>query len=182
MRNPTASSCRRLCSGLTLIEFLVVLILIGILTGFALQRLLPLIGKAEAVAFATVVNQLDNALLLETAKRIASGKGGSVPQLVGSNPMDLMLRPPDNYLGERKILTTQALPERSWHFDPFRKILVYETGAEARFLAGERPLERVEFRVSLAYHDRDGDRHYSPQHDDFGGISLRPMTGYKLLN
>ena len=170
-------------SGLTLIEFLVAIILIGILAGFALQRLLPLIGKAEAVAFATVVNQLDNALLLETAKRIAGGEGRSVPQLAGSNPMDLMLRPPDNYLGEKRILATQTLPERSWFFDPGRELLVYSTGDAARFLDGDRPLKRVEFRVSLAFHDRDGDQRYSPQHDDFGGISLRPMAaGYRVLN
>ena len=169
-------------SGLTLIEVLVVVILIGILSGFALQRLLPLIGKAETVAFATVVNQLNNALLLETAKRIASGDGRSVPQLAGSNPMELMLRPPDNYLGKLRTPATEPLPKRSWHFDPSREILVYSTGSAARFLADERPLERVEFRVSLDYHDRDGDQYYSPQNDDFGGISLRPMASYKLLD
>ena len=169
-------------AGITLVEVLVVVILIGILAGFALQRLLPLIGKAEAVAFATVVNQLDNALLLETAKRIAGGKGASVPQLIGSNPMDLMLRPPGNYLGEISVGADGRIAKRSWYFNPIDETLVYRIGSGAHFISGERRLERVEFRVSMVFRDRDGDQVYSPQADDFGGISLRPKQPYRVVN
>lgn len=158
------------------------LILIGILAGFALQRLLPLIGKAETVSFAMVVNQLDNALLLETAKRIAAGESRSVTQLVGSNPMELMLRPPDTYLGELRLPAVGALPKRSWYFDPVDETLVYKPGDAGRFVDGERHLKRLEFRVSLVYHDRDGDQRYSPKYDDFGGISLRPTAEYQVVN
>jgi prepilin-type N-terminal cleavage/methylation domain-containing protein len=168
--------------GLTLIEVLVVLILVGILAGFALQRLLPLIGKAEAVSFATVVNQLENALLLETAKRIAGGKSTSVTALADTNPMQLMLRPPDNYIGELHIPSTESLPKRSWHYDLSRDTLVYRIGDPERFRQGDQGLTLIEFRVRVAFNDRDGDRQYRPQHDDFGGIRLQPQAPYRLLN
>ncbi len=168
--------------GLTLIIVLVVLILVGILAGFALQRLLPLIGKAEAVAFATVVNQLENALLLETAKRIAGGKGASVTTLADTNPMQLMLRPPDNYIGELHTTATESLPRRSWHYDLSRDTLVYRIGALDRFQQAEQALARIEFRVSVAFDDRNGDRRYQPRLDDFGGIRLQPQAPYRLLN
>jgi len=173
---------RESARGLTLIEVLVVLILVGILAGFALQRLLPLIGKAEAVSFATVVNQLENALLLETAKRIAGGKGASVTALADTNPMQLMLRPPDNYIGELRIPVAESLPKRSWHYDPSRDRLVYRVGAPERFRQGNQELALIEFRVSVAFNDRDGDRQYRPQYDDFGGIRLQPQAPYRLVN
>ncbi len=168
--------------GLTLIEVLVVLILVGILAGFALQRLLPLIGKAEAVSFATVVNQLENALLLETAKRIAGGNSITVTELARSNPMDLMLRAPDNYIGELHTTTAETLPKRSWHYDPSRQALVYRIGDPDRFREGDQALMMIEFRVRVAYVDHDGDHRYRPQHDDFGGIRLQPNVPYRLLN
>lgn len=167
--------------GLTLIEVLVVLILVGILAGFALQRLLPLIGKAEAVSFATVVNQLENALLLETAKRIAGGKGASVTALADTNPMQLMLRPPDNYVGELHTAGGDSVPNRSWHYDLSRDTLVYRIGDPERFRQGEQGLARIEFRVSVAFNDRDGDHQYHPQFDDFGGIRLQSQEAYRLL-
>ena len=172
----------RQARGLTLIEVLVVVIVVGILTGFVLKRLVPLIGKAEAVAFATVVNQLENALLLETAKRIAGGQGATVAALTDGNPMDLMLRPPDNYLGEYAVPDMGSLPKRSWHFDPARRLLVYRIGDPARFQTGESAPSLIEFRVQVAYRDRNSDHRYRPTDDDFEGVRLQPQRPYRLLH
>ena len=54
-------------AGFTLIELLVVVVAIGILAGFALDRLYPLIGRAERVAFMRIQAQLLSALLLIVA-------------------------------------------------------------------------------------------------------------------
>ena len=85
--------------GFSLLEMVVVVVCIGILAGLALERLLPLIGKAERVAFIRVQGQLQNAVMLETAQRLTRGESHRVPQMVGSNPMDYVLQPPANYLG-----------------------------------------------------------------------------------
>ncbi|HEX7061737.1 MAG TPA: prepilin-type N-terminal cleavage/methylation domain-containing protein [Woeseiaceae bacterium] len=51
--------------GFTLIALAVVVVVIGILAGFALDRLLPLFGEAERIAFLQVQNDLRSALMLE---------------------------------------------------------------------------------------------------------------------
>src|SRR6185295_11642372 len=84
-------------SGFSLVELLVVVIAIGILAGALLDRVLPLIGRAQRAAFVQVKADLQTALLLEAAERITRGEGPSLQNLADGNPMTLLLAAPANY-------------------------------------------------------------------------------------
>ncbi len=164
--------------GLSLIETLVVVIAVGIMAGFALQRLFPLIGKAEIVSFTTVRNQLNSALMMETAKRIAAGESGRVAELQGSNPMLLLLRPPDNYLGELNFPDHNRMPKRSWYFDRVADLLFYRIGDSERVQASAN---RIAFQVRLSYGDADADGNYGAASDEFRGVMLEAVDPYELV-
>ena len=173
-------SARRLClsAGFTLIEMLVVVVAIGILAGFALDRLYPLIGRAERVAFMRIQGQLKNALTLATAERIARGESATVPAMAGSNPMSYLLKPPENYLGE---FTGEPPDETSghWYFNTEDGTLIYRVRSHTRFDGLEGPADRVLFQVRLAFADRNHNGRYDPSHDRFDGVLIASLYPYQ---
>lgn len=164
--------------GLTLIELLVVVIAVAIMAGFALERFLPLIGRAERTAFMQVRSQLQSALLLEAAERIGRGESETLAELAESNPFALLLQPPGNYLGPMRVPPAD-LPRLSWYFDESRGRLVYLVGRYARFRSADGPPDRIELDVRFVYEDRDGDGRFDPRRDRFGGLRLEPSYAFE---
>jgi general secretion pathway protein G len=162
-----------------LVELVVVVVAIGILIGLALDRLLPLIGRAQRAAFVQVQGQLQSALLLEAAERITRGESRTLAELAGVNPMSLLLRPPQNYLGAIASPADTEIPSASWYYDEHSARLVYRVGRYTRFERGDGPKDRIELRVAFIYRDRDGDAAYEPASDAFGGLLLEPVYAYK---
>jgi len=163
--------------GFSLIEFVVVVIIVGILAGFALSRMLPLIGSAQRIAFVQVEGQLKSALLLEAAERITRGESNTLLSLDASNPMDLLLQPPANYRGSVAALNA-PIEQNTWIFDTSRRRLVYRVGRYSSFEALEGPRDVVEMQVRFAYRDRDADGVYDPGVDSFGGLRLDTVNPY----
>ena len=168
--------------GFTLLELVVVIVIIGILAGFLLDRVLPLIGQAERVAFQQVRAQVQSALLLEAAERIARGESSSLGELAGANPMSLLLQPPGNYLGERSSPRISDLPRAAWYFDTREGRLVYRPGRQAEVEMLDGPDDRIELAVSFAYRDRDGDGRFQPSVDNFDGLRLAPVYPFRWLD
>ena len=165
-------------AGFTLIEMLVVVVAIGILAGFALDRLYPLIGRAERVAFMRLQAQLQNQLTLVTAERMARGESATIPALAGTNPMQYLLKPPENYLGAFDDGQPAGAPSGHWYFDTLTGTLVYLVGGHTRFDGLDGPEDRVLFRVRLAFTDQNGNGRYEPSRDRFDGIWLAPVYAY----
>lgn len=164
--------------GFTLIELVVVVICVGIMAGFALDRLLPLIGRAERAAFVQVRADLGSALLLEAAERVARGESATLAELAGGNPMTLLLSTPANYLGSLRGPDPDEMPRASWYYDEASRRLVYTVGKHTRFEALSGPGDRVEFVVDFVYGDRDSDGVYSPARDDFDGLRLASVYAF----
>lgn len=165
--------------GLTLVEFLVVVVAIGILAGVALDRLLPLIGRAQRAAFVQTRADLQSALLLEAADRITRGETQSLAELATANPMTLLLRPPTNYVGA--IVwpdDDDELPRASWYFDERARRLVYRVGRYTRFDGLDGPADRIELAVAFVYTDRDGDDRFDAVRDRFEGLKLDAVSAY----
>jgi general secretion pathway protein G len=164
--------------GFSLLEFVVVVIVIGVAAGFALDRMLPLIGRAERIAFVQVQSQLKSALLLEAAERITRGESRTLLSLDASNPMGLLLTPPANYRGAVPAVN-EYLPAATWVFDESRRRLVYRVGKFNKFEALSGPNDMVELEVQFAYRDRDSDGVYNPSVDSFGGLKLAAVNPYR---
>lgn len=157
---------------------LVVVIAIGILSGVALERLLPLVGKAEHIAFLQVRSQLQSALLLRTADLITRGDSGALAELGTQNPMELLLQRPDNYLGSLERPGRGDVPARHWYFDPVPGRLVYRIGTRAHFDGLQGAEDRIEFEVRLAYRDGDGDGTFDARADRFEGMRLESVHAF----
>lgn len=158
--------------GISLIEFVVVVICIGILAGLLLERVLPLIGLAEQTAFDRTRGELASALLLAAAERVVRGESASLIELDGSNPMELLLTTPGNYVGSSHGVSHDVMPSRSWYFDESRGVLFYRWGAIARRSSADDHADRAAFRVRFVFRDRDGNERFDPAHDRFDGLRL----------
>jgi len=166
-------------AGFSLIELAVVVVIVGILVAVVLDRLLPLIGRAERAAFLRTQADLQSALLLEAAERITAGESARLGELAAGNPMRLFLRPPLNYLGPLAQGDADKVPAASWYFDEQDDRLAYRVGRHTRFdPLGATPPDRIEFRVAFVFEDRDGDGKFDPARDRFGGLKLEPVHAY----
>jgi len=167
--------------GFSLLELVVVVVLVAVMAAFLLVRVLPLIGQAERVAFFQTTQQIQSALLLEAAERIARGESASLSSLAGTNPMELLLEPPGNYLGARRS-DDQSLPRRSWYFDAAENLLVYRPGRQADFEPLDGPSDRIEMQVSFVYRDRDSDGVFNASVDHFDGLRFASIHPYLWPN
>jgi type II secretory pathway pseudopilin PulG len=168
----------RHCRGFSLLDLVVVVIAVAVLAGAALDRLLPLIGRAQRAAFLDVQRELQSSLMLAAAERITSGDLGSIPELATANPMSLLLQAPPNYLGEVVAARQADVPRATWYYDEETGRLAYRLGRHTRFAAQGGPADRIELRVALAYDDRDGDGVFDATGDRFGGLRLEPVYPY----
>jgi general secretion pathway protein G len=171
-------SSRRQARGFSLLELVVVACAVAILAGFALNRILPLIGRAQRAAFLQVRSDLTSALLLEAADRITRGEAATLPELTSTNPMTLLLTPPANYVGSLSSADVAEIPRASWYYDERLGRLGYRVGRYTRFAAGSGPAGLVELEVEFVYQDRDGDGVFDAAGDRFDGLRLIPVHAY----
>jgi prepilin-type N-terminal cleavage/methylation domain-containing protein len=170
---------RRGARGVTLIELVVVVIAVGILAGAALERLLPLIGRAQRVAFLQVRSELQSALFLQAAEHVVRGESARIAELADANPMTLLLQPPANYLGAIAWSDPDEIPAHSWYYDTQRSRLVYRVGKHTRFKPLEGPANRIELLVRFVYDDRNDDGAYQAAGDSFAGLRLESAFRYE---
>lgn len=164
--------------GFTLIELVVVVVIVAIMTGFALDRLLPLIGRAERAAFLQVQSQLRSALLLEAAEKITRGQSARLGELAGVNPMALLLSTPANYHGLLPRQTDEPVARASWYYDERTGRLVYFVGKHTQFQPLTGPENRIELFVEFVFGDRNGSGSYEPSIDEFDGLRLASAFAY----
>jgi general secretion pathway protein G len=135
--------------GFTLIELIVVVCVVALLFGAALDRLLRYQELAERAAMEQNIAAINVALNMKFAALVIAGRGAAIEKEVGANPVDLLARPPENYLGPLYAPEPDQLPRRSWYFDQKSGELVY-VPSRARYLT-EPPgaLDGLRFRVAL---------------------------------
>jgi prepilin-type N-terminal cleavage/methylation domain-containing protein len=163
--------------GFSLVELMVVVIAVGILAGALLERVLPLIGRAQRTAFVQVRVDLQTALLLEAAERITRGEAATLPSLAQANPMTLLLSPPANYMGSF-ARPPDDVPAASWYFDEHSHRLVYRVGRYARFDAQGGPPGRIELTTEFVFEDRDGSGSFEAARDELEGLRLTPVHAF----
>jgi len=159
--------------GFSLFEMTVYILAASILFAAAFNRYQAFPGEAERANFLAVQAQLNAGINLQMMRMIASQDWQRSRELDGMNPMDLMLTPPGNYVGEIAGADIANLPRRIWYYDRSRGELVYlAENSENLFLVsgGERiPTERLSFRVTSRYSDSG----------NWEGIVLGPVVPYQ---
>jgi prepilin-type N-terminal cleavage/methylation domain-containing protein len=136
-------------AGFTLIELLVVVSIVAVVFGVGLDRLLRYQELGERTAMEQNVAAINVALTMKFAALVSGGRGESIEAEVGTNPVDLLARPPENYLGELFAPSVASLPQRSWHYDRQSRELVYVPGRTRYLTSGGQVPERLRFRVEL---------------------------------
>lgn len=181
MAGRTTSIAMSRTAGFTLLELVIVIAIISTLATVALQRLLPWMDEAERVAVLRVEGQLRSTLVMEAAQRIARGRSESITDLSGSNPVNFLLDPPNNYVGELDDGNPGSAPVRHWYFDGTTRRLVYRLGEPYAIGRSASAVDDPAFSVNVQFADRDGNGRFEASRDELYGVRLTRMAGAEWL-
>ena len=143
--------------GFTLIELTVVICVVALLFGVALDRLQRYQELAERVALEQNLAAMNVALTMKFASLVISGRGALIEKEVGANPVPLLARAPENYLGELYAPDVSTLGGRSWFYDRQSGDLVYVPGLTRYLIFPAGADRRLRFRVALTEANPDPD-------------------------
>jgi general secretion pathway protein G len=135
--------------GFTLVELVVVICVVALLFGVALDRLLRYQELGERTAMEQNVAAMNVALTMKFAALLASGRGPAIEKEVGANPVDLLARPPENYLGTLYAPDPGSVPPGSWYFDKESGDLVYVPSRRRFLTEPAEAAQGIRFRVAL---------------------------------
>lgn len=134
-----------------MLEVVLVVILISILFLVALSQLLPLRGQAEQAAVIGSVGAIEASLGFEVADRVMRIGHDALPELDRANPVLMLGKPPDGYVGQRPVVDPASLEPGSWAFDSGRGVLVYRVRYPQYFRGSLLDPPRGEWQVQLVY-------------------------------
>lgn len=141
--------------GFSLFELTAFIIITAIIYSVAVNRFSEFPEAAERANFIAIINQIQTGINLELMLGLNSGNIRNLREFDGINPMDLLLEPPSNYLGEFGIGDTSGFERRTWYFDSRTSELVYLVNSPDNvFLVDngrEIPTSEVRFKVVALY-------------------------------
>lgn len=108
-------------SGLGKFEFLVVVAVIGFISWLGLERLTYLQVLGEKTAVETTILNIQTGLRYASAGHIIRGEERRIAEMVGSNPVQWLEKPPQDYVGE----CAGELGTGRWCFEPSSRELRY---------------------------------------------------------
>ena len=142
--------------GLTLLEFALVVVFMGLLMWLAMTKILRLEGDVERVNVQRTVAALNSALAMEFAERVVDSRLDTVPELAGGNPMERLAQVPHNYLGPMEQAAPAEIRLGHWYFDTEEEVLVYRVSHADRFVTPLEGPPRARFRVEVVTSERHG--------------------------
>lgn len=161
--------------GLTLFELVVYILVVAIIFAVAFNRFRGLPLEAERASFTGTLMQIKSGINMQMMTAIASGNWHELQHLDGSNPMNLMLEVPSNYIGEFTFLQSPDLPGHTWYFDSAQGELVYLASNNDRLFAiidgAPYPISQLRFRLTMHY--TEGER------PSWEGITLEAVYPYE---
>ena len=137
------------CRGFSLLELVVSLTLMAVLVGVFLDRALYYREQAEKAAMEQVAMDLRSSVNLRVAELVLENRFKELPALQLQNPMDLLVRKPQNYLGILQGAKVQEVVTGHWYFDNTSKEVVYYVDSGRYFAPDDQGRMRVAWRVKL---------------------------------
>lgn len=133
--------------GASLLEFALVIVIVGILTTVLLQRIWHYQGEAEVAAMRTTVANLRTALEIKVAQGKLPGGTEDLTILAEQNPFDWLKDKPVNYAGAYFSPSDDDIGGGNWAFDRTDKSVIYLLNISSGFL--DAPTKRLKFKVKL---------------------------------
>ena len=115
---------RRAGKGISTLEFALALAVIVVVAYVALRGLKEIEEYVEMKAVEGTLRNAETGLRYALAERINRGEERRIAELVGSNPVRLLAKEPERYLGEL-ALVDREVPPGSWAYDKSRQELCY---------------------------------------------------------
>lgn len=140
----------RASPGLTLVELIIVICIIGLSAAFLVDRLRFYQEAAEKAAMEYTVGAVKSALQLRVAAMLVRGEERNIESLARVNPIDWLTEPPRGYRGEFRS-PQPAVPPGSWYFDANSNELVYVPNLDGHLERLSDGSKRPRFRVRLAF-------------------------------
>ena len=130
----------------SLLEFSVVLVVIGVAAAYFVDGLYYVQEQAERTVMEATVRNMDSGVIMDAATRTMHGQEASIGELVGTNPVQFLENPPVGYAGMCK----QELAAGEWCFDATSHEMVYlpRVDRHLEYLVPGRP--GLRWRVSSA--------------------------------
>jgi general secretion pathway protein G len=144
MRNAVART-----RGFSLLELVVSLTLIAVLVGIFLDRALFYREQAEKAAMEQVAQDLRSSVNLRVAELALENRFQELRDLTAENPMELLARKPQNYLGILPGPGVQEVVTGHWYFDKTSKEVVYFIDLGENFTPDEKGRKRVAWHIVL---------------------------------
>jgi type II secretory pathway pseudopilin PulG len=166
-------------SGFSLFELIVYMLISSIMFATAFNRYRGYPAEAERANFTAILGQLKTGVNMQMIVVIASGAVNERVQLAGSNPMDLMLQTPGNYLGTFSSVDENQLPRRTWYFDSSLGQLIYLADRSDNLFSvtpqGRIPTNRIKLHIIDIYEEYQFGRRWQ-------GVALEPVEPYEWFS
>lgn len=167
-------------AGFSLLELMVVVVVIALLVGFAIDRLVGLQVDAERVQMQRVISTLRSAARMEMAEVIVHGDESRLARWHGGNPMALLEQPPPNYREADKVQPQAEgiAPAGRWYYEDG---YLFYTVENASYFESTGPEGAVRFRLRVSYDDLNGDGRFTPGVDHPRGLLVEAVDRYRWL-
>jgi general secretion pathway protein G len=135
--------------GFSLFELAIAFALIAILAGVLLERMTYYQEYAEKANMEQVAMDVRSSVNLRVAELVLENRFAELDTLAAQNPLDLLLRKPQNYLGVLSSPTPDAVAAGNWYFDKEKKEVVYCADLGRFFVPDSHGRKCASWRVVL---------------------------------
>jgi len=168
-------------SGFSLLEIIVVVVIISILFGLAIDHLFKWRITAEKASVQKLVSQMRSAITLQVASYYVKGNLDDVLSMVGTNPLLYLIDIPVTYSGETSKADINTLERGNWLYDRSQNRLIYRVRYPDHFITTLPGIKRIELKVSLVYDDINKNNRFNRDVDSIEGLRLSSNAEYSWL-
>ena len=161
--------------GISFFEIVVVVLLVGLLMSFAIERLIQLQIVAEKVSVEQNIVAFNSAIHLEIVDRVLKSGMKSIMEMENTNPVSYLSDLPYNYIGLKSEINASHLPMESWYYDPQQNILVYKVKNTKYFSTELSGVPRMRFKIVSVYNE-SSDRE---RNSVIRGVKVQGLENYQ---
>ncbi|MGH8678892.1 MAG: hypothetical protein ACREUQ_11125 [Burkholderiales bacterium] len=123
------------------------ILLVSVVAGLLLDRMVYYQEAAEKSSMEQVALDLRSSVNLRAAELVLENRFAELRVLAAENPMDLLVRKPQNYLGVLKNSGSERTEPGNWYYDLASREVVYYVDLGRYFTPDERGRKRVAWQV-----------------------------------